>query len=165
MAPALQKKPTKRDLRIEDALANMSPYELSALEVRVDKPMRASRGMHPHHFQRDADHLNIAEEQLMELGREELLMREAEVQKKIVVKANNKDRVGLTSVELSYLHQQVLVCSLYFGVPFWPLLPPPPLLTSPPHLLTTSSSSCKASRRRARSSSALQWPRSPPSCW
>ena len=119
--PTLQakgKQPSKRDLRIEDALANMSPYELSALEVRVERPPIRASGL-PHHFQRDADHLNVAEEQLMELGREELLMREAEVQKKIVVKANNKDRVGLTSVELSYLHQQLqgitTTCTLVIG--------------------------------------------------
>jgi len=58
-------------------------------------------------------------ESLMALGRQELLMREAEVNKKIVVRANNKDRVGLTSVELSYLHQQLMgintTCTLVIG--------------------------------------------------
>ena len=55
----------------------------------------------------------------MELGREELLMKEADVLKEIVVKSNNKDRVGLTSVELSYLHQQLqgitTTCTLIIG--------------------------------------------------
>jgi hypothetical protein len=57
--------------------------------------------------------------QMMELGREELLMKEADVAKSIVVKSNNRDRVGLTSTELSHLHQQLAcittTCTLIIG--------------------------------------------------
>ena len=56
---------------------------------------------------------------LMSLGREELLMREADVHRDIVVKSNNRDRVGLTGVELSHLHQQLqgitTTCTLIIG--------------------------------------------------
>lgn len=61
----------------------------------------------------------MAIEEYMALGREELLMREADVHKQMVVKSNNKDRVGLTSVELSHLHQQLggitTTCTLIIG--------------------------------------------------
>lgn len=56
---------------------------------------------------------------MVAMGREELLMKEAEVQKNIVFKANNRDRVGLTTTELSYLHQQLqgitTTCTLIIG--------------------------------------------------
>ena len=45
--------------------------------------------------------------ELMGLGREDLLMREADVQKQMVTTSNNRERVGLTSIELSHLHQQL----------------------------------------------------------
>jgi len=66
-----------------------------------------------------SDYSRAKSASLMALGRQELLMREAEVNKKIVVRANNKDRVGLTSVELSHLHQQLqgitTTCTLVIG--------------------------------------------------
>ena len=46
-------------------------------------------------------------------------MKEADVAKSIVVKSNNRDRVGLTSTELSHLHQQLAgittTCTLIIG--------------------------------------------------
>ena len=115
----------RKEKSVENMLANMSPEQLAALEVRaepISRPRRPSvvRGMAQKSGE-PASHtiLTEAEEKLMELGREELLMREAEVFKEIVVKANNKDRVGLTSVELSYLHQQLqgimTTCTLIIG--------------------------------------------------
>ena len=57
--------------------------------------------------------------EMVAMGREELLMKEAEVHKSIVFKANNRDRVGLTTVELSHLHQQLqgitTTCTLIIG--------------------------------------------------
>jgi hypothetical protein len=56
---------------------------------------------------------------LMTLGRQELMMREAEVNRKIIVRSNNQQRVGLTGVELSQLHNQLTgittTCTLIIG--------------------------------------------------
>ena len=58
-------------------------------------------------------------QELMKLGREELMMREALVHQQVVVKENNNQRVELTTVELSYLHQQLqgitTTCTLIIG--------------------------------------------------
>jgi len=55
----------------------------------------------------------------MTLGRQELMMREAEVNRKIIVRSNNQQRVGLTGVELSQLHNQLTgittTCTLIIG--------------------------------------------------
>lgn len=64
-------------------------------------------------------HVNGVPNALMTLGRQELLMREAEVNRKIVVRSNNQQRVGLTGVELSQLHNQLTgittTCTLIIG--------------------------------------------------
>jgi hypothetical protein len=64
-------------------------------------------------------HVNGVPNALMTLGRQELMMREAEVNRKIIVRSNNQQRVGLTGVELSQLHNQLTgittTCTLIIG--------------------------------------------------
>ena len=122
-----REKTRSREQRAEDALANMSPDQLAALEMGMNgTEVRACiptlthyESSHRNTIARKEGHLNEQERELMSLGREELLMKEAEVFKEIVVKSNNKDRIGLTSVELSYLHQQLqgltTTCTLVIG--------------------------------------------------
>ena len=115
----------------EQILNQLSREELEHYDAAVDSLVRSvttrvprtggrvSRPIAPPSFKTAATSSKHESAKLMALGRQELLMREAEVQKKIVIRANNKDRVGLTSIELSHLHQQLqginTTCTLIIG--------------------------------------------------
>ena len=109
-------------------LENLSPDELSAVEHNLTRRrgQKVTIGGQPSrdlpktsHMIHRAETGDTRVSDLMAMGQEELLMREAEVNKKIVVKGNNRDRVGLTTVELSHLHQQLqgitTTCTLIIG--------------------------------------------------
>ena len=102
----------------EDLANNLSPRSIAKLQGECDERMSVYCEDESPSFSASRRHGRVPES-LMALGREDLLIREAEVNKKIVVKGNNRDRVELTTVELSHLHQQLegitITCTLIIG--------------------------------------------------